>query len=146
MTYYNSPGYYNPQQQQQYVSPILPQAQLAYSQAYNNDNNVWFICVKSDSEVNDYPVAPNATVRLWNSNRNTFYYKSADSLGRVSLKTFDYSERENAPMVETKETPSIEYATKEDFEKLNKEISEIKDTILDIQTTPDAPKRTRRTN
>lgn len=40
-----------------------------------------------------YPIAPNATVMLMDSNDQTFYIKSADATGRPTVTLYDYKER-----------------------------------------------------
>ena len=93
MNYYNN-GLYNPNQQ--YVAPMM-QPQMMYQQPtamtqQTNDNNIYFICVESEKEVTDYPLAPNTTVRFWNNKKKSFYLKSADSFGTQTIKTFDYTD------------------------------------------------------
>ena len=86
------------------------------------------IWVKGASQAESYPVAPNATVILWDSDQNTIYIKTTDVLGKPSIKYLDYTIRENTPKVE--ETKTSEYVTKDDLnsfmEEIRKSIDELK--------------------
>ena len=155
MTYYNGAnGYYNPQpqfmmqqnpmiypqQQQQYVMPPQP---IQNEQTYN-DGLIW---VQGRESAKAYPIAPNRTLILWDSDEPFIYKKTADKNGKpIEFKVFKLIE-ETEGQTSTASVPKVEYATKEDVSKINAELDRINDTLLDIQTTPDLPpKRTRRAN
>ena len=99
-------GYFQPQQN--LPGTQMPQAnQMTPPQV----SNVW---VYNRMEVDSYPVAPNAAVRLWDINEPVFYLKQADASGRPSVKAFDYRER-----VETVTAPVVNspaYVTKDELE------------------------------
>lgn len=146
MNYYNNNGYYmNPMQYGQMQTPQMPmytapnyvQQQFTPEEA----DNVW---VQGPEGGKAYPVAPNKTVLMQDSNGEYIYKKRADKDGRpvefgIYKKVSDTTEESSIVTV-------TEYATKEDVQRLNSEIAEIKDTLLDIQTTPDPPRRTRRSS
>lgn len=46
------------------------------------------------SGVDSYMVAPNNTVPLWDIDEQVIYLKSADSMGKPSVKILDYTVRE----------------------------------------------------
>lgn len=46
------------------------------------------------SDVDSYNVAPNNTVPLWDMEEQIIYLKSADSMGKPSVKILDYTVRE----------------------------------------------------
>ena len=149
MNYYNNNGLYNnPMQYGQMPTPQMPMypnyAQMFQPQM-NEAEGVGFIWVQGKEGAKAYPVAPNKTVLLLDSENPYVYKKVADKDGKpIEFKTYKLVEQFEG---ESSEIPmSIEYATKEDVQKLNNEIAEIKDTLLDIQTTPDPPKGTRRVN
>ncbi len=152
MNYYNNIGYGTPQyvpqqnmlQMQMQPQLLYPQVQQPSVQQQSLDNNVGFIWVNSEKEARDYPVAPNTTIPLWDSKQKTIYLKSADSSGMPTVKIYDYVERKGSNEEIPDKKEEVDFATKADIEKLNKEIAEIKDTILDIQTTPDSSKKSRR--
>lgn len=52
------------------------------------------IWVQGEAGAKSYLVAPNTTVQLWDSERQTIYLKSADASGMPSIKTLDYTIRE----------------------------------------------------
>lgn len=69
-----------------------------------------------------YPVAPNATVQLWDSERSSVYLKSADSSGMPTLRIFDLVEKTHAAIgaeISTDERLK-NYVTREEFEELKK--------------------------
>lgn len=155
MNYYgNNNGYYmNPMQYGQMQAPQIPMYTVpSYTQQLQPQQQIQeeidTIWVQGPEGGKAYPVAPNKTVLMQDSNGEYIYKKRADKDGRpiefgIYKKVSDSTEKEvSSEATSTK----VEYATKDDLQKLNNEIAEIRDTILDIQTTPDTPKRTRRTN
>ena len=77
--------------------------------------------VLNESEAMSYPVAPNNTVTLWDKDKPTIYVKTVDAQGVPSMRILDFTERTTANM----ETSNVEYAKKEDFEKLQAQVNEI---------------------
>ena len=63
-----------------------------------------------------YAVAPGQTVPLFDSDEQIIYLKSVDMAGRPSMKTLDYTIREDA----VKEN----YVTKDELEKMIKDLKE----------------------
>lgn len=51
------------------------------------------IWVQGEAGAKSYLVAPNTTVQLWDSESQTIYLKSADGSGMPSIKTLDYTVR-----------------------------------------------------
>lgn len=57
-----------------------------------NDERIW---VANEQSAENYLVAPNAFVRLWNSNENIFYEKRADATGRpLPIECYRYEKIE----------------------------------------------------
>lgn len=140
MNYYNNNGYYNPMQYGQMVTPQMPVFTAPnYVQQQEETDNVW---VQGPEGGKAYPVAPNRTVLMQDSNGEYIYKKKADKDGRP----IEFGIYKKISDTKEESISTVEYATKEELQKLNNEIAEIKDTLLDIQTTPDAPKKTRRTS
>ena len=54
------------------------------------------IWVQGEAGAKSYLVAPNTTVQLWDSEKQTIYIKSADAAGMPSIKTLDYTIRDAA--------------------------------------------------
>lgn len=48
----------------------------------------------SEEQARSYPVAPNNTVPIWDTENQVIYLKSADMMGRPSMKILDYTIRE----------------------------------------------------
>lgn len=90
---YDSP--YNPQPQQMmqnFQQQTMPQIQ---QQTPQNG----FVWVDGIEEANNFYVAPNNAVQLWDKNSPCIYKKSADAAGKPTMQIFDLVERKN-------ETPS----------------------------------------
>lgn len=136
----NYPVYQQPNYQQNY-QPQQP--------TQNNSSIIW---VQGEAGAKSYLVAPNNTVQLWDSERQTIYLKSADASGMPSMKILDYTIRENQPV----NAPAVAsgasvpagnnspaYATKADVEALYGQISGIRAEIdsLTIKKTPAKPKK-----
>ena len=126
MAIYNGfPATYQPMYYPQYqpVQQTAPQS----TPAQNNGSIIW---VQGEAGAKSYLVAPNTTVQLWDSEKQTIYLKSADASGMPSMKTLDYTIREmpqqTAP-TEPQNAPA--YATKEELAALNDQISALKKEI-----------------
>lgn len=116
-TYYdqmNTPGF-NQQ-------PIVQQVQQMPTPAPQTNNGlVW---VQGEVAAKSYPVAPNCTVMLMDSEGERFYLKSADASGMpLPLRVFEYTERNNAPTGDFKGGTSgfsemdDRFVTREEFER-----------------------------
>ena len=115
MALYNN-GY--PATYQQYYQPQIQQPQQYPHIASNG-----IIWVQGEAGAKSYLVAPNNTVQLWDSENNVIYLKSADSSGMPSIKVLDYTIRENgSQMAQNGLRSNVEYATKEELEKLKADI------------------------
>ena len=107
-TTYQQPVYY-PQQAQ----PQPPQQAQTQS----------LIWVQGEAGAKSYLVAPNSTVTLWDSESQTIYIKSADATGMPSIRTLDYTIRGSEEKI------AVNYVTEADFDRLKKEIDDIKKAI-----------------
>ena len=94
--------------------------QMAQPQPQQNDR-IW---VQGEAGAKSYLVAPNNSLTLWDSEKQTIYIKSADANGIPSMKILDYTVRDNANLPHT--TPlddkGKEYATKDELEAFKGEI------------------------
>ena len=125
-----------PQGGQQQPSMSYPQAGASYPQ--NNpqaqagqpmsSNLIW---VQGEAGAKSYLVAPNTTVQLWDSERQTIYLKSADASGMPSIKTLDYTIRESTP----NNTPLVQadtgaaFATKAELTSLAQQVEALKSAL-----------------
>ena len=73
--------------------------------------------VQGEAAAKAYLVAPNSSVLLMDSEKETFYIKSTDASGMpLPLRIFDYTERAQTTAVDS-------YITREEFEKRLSELA-----------------------
>ncbi len=130
------PMYYPQQNQMQTPVQTQPQSQ----QPQINNGIIW---VQGEAAAKSYPIAPNSSVPLWDSEANVIYIKSADMSGMPSIKILDYTMRDVAPR-SAEISPQNDYATKGDISVLEKEISSLKSKFERMNGTAD--KRKERTD
>lgn len=120
---YNYPNYLG--YQNSYYNQMQPQNNIPQPNMPQNPPQDEKLYVASKAAAEAYYVVPNGFVRLWDSNRNAFYEKRADPNGRVlPMQTFlFYPEEEQKP--ETKTSPEKEYVTREEFNNLSKQFSDL---------------------
>lgn len=99
-----------------------PGYQPYYQPVQQNGNGI--IWVQGEAGAKSYLVAPNTTVQLWDSERQTIYLKSADGSGMPSIKVLDYKIREAAERTETPLKAAEEYATVNYTKELEKRLLE----------------------
>ena len=133
------PMYY-PQQNQMQGTQMSLANQPQPQQPQMNSGIIW---VQGEAAAKSYPIAPNSSVPLWDSEANVIYIKSADMSGMPSIKILDYTMRDVATR-----TPEIQaqsdFATKDDISILEKEISSLKSKFERMSGTAD--KRKERTD
>lgn len=86
------------------------------------------IWVQGESAAKSYPIAPNTSVALWDSEANTVYIKSADTSGLPSMKIIDYTVRENN-MRRSETAPQNEFVTKDELSSIRRDIDALKAKI-----------------
>ena len=91
-------------------------------QPQTNNGIIW---VQGEAAAKSYPIAPNSSVPLWDSEANVIYIKSADMSGMPSIKILDYTMRDTAPRT-AEISPQNEFATKDDISVLEREISSLR--------------------
>ena len=102
-----------PQNNQQFQAP--PQNPSPVQPT--NQNQPGIIWVPSEQAANEYLVAPNNAVALWDSNNPVIYLKQADASGKPHMTIYDLVERTQRP-VQPPQTQHVEYATKEELKAL----------------------------
>lgn len=110
-------GYQPASYQQTYQPATYPQQQ--------NSGIIW---VQGESAAKSYPVAPNTSVSLWDSEANVIYIKSADASGMPSMKIVDYTMRDTStrsPEIASK----TDFVTKDELASIQKEIDALKAKI-----------------
>lgn len=115
------PVYY-PQQNQMQGTQMSLANQPQPQQPQMNNGIIW---VQGEAAAKSYPIAPNSSVPLWDSEANVIYIKSADMSGMPSIKILDYTMRDVAPRA-AEIQPQSDFATKDDISILEKEISSLK--------------------
>lgn len=109
---FNNYGY--PMYPQYYpTQPTVPQMQTP------QPASAGITWVQGEAGAKSYLVAPGTTVALWDSESQVIYLKSADASGMPQMKVLDYTIRGGQPL-----NQNVEYATKDDLEKLRAEIKE----------------------
>lgn len=138
-------GQYQPQMVQQPMPAQMP----LQNQSTNTNDIIW---VQGEAGAKAYLVAPNNTVTLWDSERQTIYLKTADINGVPSMKILDFNERtETAPKTLTEHTCQCgsKFTSKEDFNALQSDFNglsakfeELEEKIQTLTTKP-TPKTTK---
>ena len=113
---------------QGYQPAILPQYQQTIPQIQQNapqqqvqPQNNGIIWVQGEQAAKGYPVAPNQSVLLMDSEQSAFYIKSADNAGIPQpLRIFDYSERNANPV--SVQQPEQNFVTHSEFEEKLEEL------------------------
>lgn len=132
---YNSyfPTGYQPMQQYQYYQPTYTQPQQAQqpaqqTQPVNQPMTSGIIWVQGEAGAKSYLVAPNTTVQLWDSERQTIYIKSADASGMPSIKTLDYTIRDmpQNSVSFAQNSPQTAFATKDEVNVLAEQIAALR--------------------
>lgn len=111
--------------------PYYPQQYQPQPQAQQSGGIIW---VQGEAGAKSYLVAPNSTVQLWDSEKQTIYLKSADASGMPSMKTLDYTIRDlpavNAPVAAS--APAVEYVTKAELQTLYGRIEALQTRINEL--------------
>ena len=124
------PNFYPGSYQQ--TPPPVQQTTQQYQTPLTNQNGI--IWVPNEQAANDYLVAPNSAVTLWNSNAPVVYLKQADASGKPSMKVYDLVERTQRPV----QAPSVEYAPLSRLEALEARLNE----LTAVKESPKSAKKT----
>lgn len=116
---------------QTYQQPVYYPTQ---SNAFQNVGNVGMnqpnvqsslIWVQGINAAKSYPVAPNTSVPLFDSEANVVYIKSADASGMPSIKILDYNVRDSEPR-RAESAPQVDFVTHNELADIQKEIDALK--------------------
>ncbi len=130
-TYYQQPQYAYQNQTQ-----TVPSVQPTQPQPQPQQMTSGIIWVQGEAGAKSYLVAPNTTVQLWDSERQTIYIKSADASGMPSIKTLDYTIRESRPSnvhIPT-EMASTSFATKDEVNLLGERLDALQSKLDGLTT------------
>lgn len=100
-----------------YVQPTIPQQQVR-----QNSSIVW---VQGEDGAQNYPVAPNNTVLLMDSNSNKFYIKSSDMYGKPTVRVYTYEEQVKEQQKPTEQASQNDFVSREEFDTLKKQFDEL---------------------
>ena len=97
-------------------APQMP----AYQPQPQQPQNQSIIWIPNEQAANDFIVAPNNAVTLWDMNAPVVYVKKADASGKPSMTTYDLVERAQAVITPTvpRKDLSEEYVTRREFDEL----------------------------
>ena len=97
-------------------APQMP----AYQPQPQQPQNQSIIWIPNEQAANDFIVAPNNAVTLWDMNAPVVYVKKADASGKPTITTYDLVERMQAQPTpaSAQPEPAIEYVTRKDFDEL----------------------------
>lgn len=110
------------QQQMQAMPPQIPQMPQTPQNPVAQGGVQW---VAGRPEAENWLIAPNSAIALWDSTAPVVYLKQADASGKPTLKTYDLVERlASAP--DTQKAPAPEYVTRKEFDALAALVGEIK--------------------
>lgn len=116
---------YAPQGTQGAPDAYMQQAQ-ANTRGMNQSAQSGIIWVQGEAGAKAYPVAPNTTVQLWDSENQVIYLKSADASGMPSMKTLDYTIRDAAGGNNALKQDMSIYITRDEFEEALEKLREVK--------------------
>ena len=113
------PPMQEPMMRPQYqLAPQAPAYQPQPQQPQNGGQSI--IWVPNERAANDFIVAPNNAVTLWDMNAPVVYVKKADASGKPSMITYDLVERVQAVITPTAARKDMmeEYVTRKEFDEL----------------------------
>lgn len=105
-------------QNQQMAQPVPQQMQPQMQTASPAASGI--LWVANEMEAQNYPVAPNCAVALWDANSPAVYLKQADAAGKPTIKIYDLVERTAAPKMPQNAPVTLpgNYVTRDEFEAL----------------------------
>jgi len=106
---------------------------VGYNQPYympqQQTANTGIIWCQGEAAAKSYPVAPNATVQLWDSESQTIYLKSADASGMPSMKVIDYTIRDTQNAQNASLASQTNNVTRDEFDALFERVSALRGEI-----------------
>lgn len=118
---YQQPIYNQPPMQPMQEPMMRPQYQSTPQMQYpapqpQQSGGQSIIWVPNEQAANEFIVAPNNAVTLWDMNAPVVYVKKADASGKPTMTTYDLVERVAATVSPI--APQTEYVTRKDFDEL----------------------------
>lgn len=91
----------------------------------NQQQNSFVQWVQGENAAKSFPVAPNTSVPLFDSEANVIYIKSADASGMPSIKILDYTVRDNTPK-RAETAPQTDFVTHNELADIQRELDALK--------------------
>ena len=112
---------------QTYQTPVYYSTQSnAFQNVGNNSQQNSFVqWVQGENAAKSFPVAPNTSVPLFDSEANVIYIKSADASGMPNIKVLDYTVRDSTARGAENQHQS-DFVTKEELSAIQKEVDALK--------------------
>lgn len=140
---YQQPGYYaqpvpdqlaqlRQNQYQQFQQPMQTAVQPPNPVPSQQNGIIW---VGSKVEADNYLVAPNSAVALWDMNNPVVYLRQADSTGKPATKVYDLVER-TSPSASPR-APQAEYVTIDKFQELEDRLTALENKPCKCADKPD---------
>lgn len=107
---------YNPYPYSPYGAPNYGYAQPSQPQANT------YAFVNGIEGAKSYPMGPNQTVMLMDSDNPVAFMKQSNAMGQATIKYFKLVETTEEELRGKPVTPSVDYATKADLEALAKKV------------------------
>lgn len=112
------------QQQMQTMPPQIPQIpQMPLMQNPVAQGGVQWVAGRPEAE--NWLIAPNSAIALWDSTAPVVYLKQADASGKPTLKIYDLVERAETPRTAPQEK-GVEFVTRKEFDALAALVGEMK--------------------
>lgn len=118
-----------------YQNPYYTQPQIQPQYQQNQVQSNGILWVSSELEAQNYPVAPNNAVALWDSSKPAIYLKQADASGKPVMKVYELSERSETPQIkqETPEHKLSDYALKSEIDPILSAIAALKEDVKQLK-------------
>lgn len=100
------------------AQPYAPMAQQPQPQQPQGGGLIW---VQGEAGAKSYLVAPGRSILLMDSERSSFYLKTADASGVPAMRIFDYTERTAKAAPPAKDAQ--QYATRAEVEEIKAQLS-----------------------
>lgn len=134
---YQQPIYNQPPMQEPMMRPqYQPQMQYPAPQPQSGGQSI--IWGPNEKAANEFIVAPNNAVTLWDMNAPVVYVKKADASGKPAMTTYDLVERVTAPVspAAPQTVPMTDYVTRKDFDELAAKVATL--SVRPVRKTKEA--------
>ena len=111
-----------------YPNPYMPRTGYGFGNQYNQPQpqpqTNTYAFVNGIEGAKSFPMAPNQTVMLMDSDNPIAYMKTSNGMGQASIKYFKLVETSEAELKGSAK-PAVEYVSRSDFDALRKQVEEL---------------------